>query len=90
MMSAREQSIASQVKRLKTAGRCFSILGWLVWVEFAVGVGLGVTLFSDYIQHWSVFLVLFFIYAIVSACLLVAGWALRVIVYIFDELRLVV
>ena len=89
-MTDRDESIAHQVKLLRKAGNCFSILGWLVWVEFAVGVGLGVTLFSDYVQHWSVFLVLFVIYAVVSGCLFLAGWALRVIVYIFDELRLVV
>ena len=89
-MATRAESIAHQVGRLKKASGFFSILGWLVWLEFAVAVGLGATLFSDYIQHWGVFLVAFLFYAFVSACLFLAGWTLRVVVYIFDELRLVI
>jgi hypothetical protein len=89
-MSTRDESIARQVKRLKRASGFFLILAWLVWAEFALGVGLGLTLFSDYVQHWGVFLVAFLIYAFLSACLFLASWALKVIVYLFDELRLVV
>ena len=90
MMSTRDESIAFQVNQLKRAGAFFSFLAWLVWVEFAVGAGLGLTVFSDHVEHWGVFIVAFFLYAIVSACLFLAGWTLRVIVYIFEELRLVV
>ena len=90
MMSDREESIASQVARLKKVGGLFSILAWLVWVEFALGVVLGLTLFSDYVEHWGVFIVAFFLYAVGSACLFLAAWTLRVIVYLFEELRLVV
>ncbi len=89
-MSIRDETIASNVKRLKKASGFFSILGWLVWVEFTLGVGLGLTVFSDYVPHWSVFLVLFFAYAFLSACLFLASWTFKVVVYIFDELRLVV
>jgi hypothetical protein len=89
-MPTRDESIARQVERLKKASVFFLILGWLVWVEFGLGVGLGLTLLSYYVPHWSVFIVLFFAYAIVSACLFLASWALKVLVYIFDELRLVV
>ena len=89
-MSTRDESIARQVEQLKRAGGLFSILAWLVWVEFALGVVLGLTLFSDYVEHWGVFIVAFFLYAVGSACLFLAGWTLRVIVYIFEELRLVV
>lgn len=90
IMSTRNEPIASYVKRLKTAGGFFFILAWLVWVDFIGAVGLGLTILSDYVPHWSVFLVLLFIYACLSACLFLASWALKVIVYIFDELRLVV
>jgi len=89
-MSTRDESIAKQVGRLKKASLVFLVLGWLVWAEFALGVGFGVTLFSEYVPHWGVFLVLFFAYAFLSACLFLASWALKVLVYIFDELRLVV
>ena len=89
-MSIRDQPIAKHVKRLKKASVFFLILGWLVWAEFALGVGLGLTLLSDYVPHWGVFLVLFFAYAFLSACLFLASWALKVLVFIFDELRLVV
>lgn len=89
-MSTRDESIARQVERLKKASVFFLILAWLVWAEFAVGVGLGLTLLSDYVSHWSVFLVLFFVYAFLSVCLFLASWTLKVLVYIFDELRLVV
>jgi hypothetical protein len=89
-MATQDESIAYQVGRLKKASGFFSILAWLVWVEFAVAVGLGVTLFSDYVQHWSVFLIAFLFYGFVSTCLFLAGWTLRVVVYIFDELRLVI
>jgi hypothetical protein len=37
-----------------------------------------------------VFVVLFLVYAFVSACLFLASWTLKVVVYIFDELRFVV
>ncbi len=89
-MSTRDESIARQVGQLKKVSVFFLILGWLVWVEFAFGVGLGLTVFSDYVLHWGVFLVFFFAYAFLSACLFLASWALKVLVYIFDELRLVV
>jgi hypothetical protein len=89
-MTTRDKSIAQQVGRLKKASGFFSVLAYLVWLEFAVAVGLGATFFSDYVQHWSVFLVAFLFYAFVSACLFLAGWTLRVVVYIFDELRLVI
>ena len=89
-MTTRDESIAHQVGQLKRASGFFSVLAWLVWLEFAAVVGLGVTFFSDYVQHWSVFLVAFLFYAIVSACLFLAGRTLRVVVYIFDELRLVI
>ncbi len=89
-MSTREESIARHVRRLKKASTVFLILAWLVWAEFALGVGLGLTVLSDYVDHWSVFLVLFLFYAFVSACLFLASWTLRVVVYLFDELRLVV
>jgi hypothetical protein len=89
-MAARAESIAIHVKRLQTASGVFLVLAWLVWVEFALGVALGLTLFSDYVQHWSAFLVFFLAYAILSACLFLASWTLKVVVYVFDELRLVV
>jgi len=89
-MSTRDESIARHVGRLKKASGFMLILAWLVWAEFALGVGLGLTLLSEYVAHWSVFVVLFFAYAILSTCLFLASWALNVIVYIFDELRLVV
>ena len=89
-MSTRDESIALHVNRLKKARGFFLVLAWLVWVEFVLGVGLGLTVFSDYVPHWGVFLVLFFAYAFLSVCLFVASWALKVVVYIFDELRLVV
>jgi len=89
-MSARAQTTAVHVKRLEKASTLFLILAWLVWAEFALGLGLGLTVFSDYVQHWSVFLVLFLAYAVLSACLFLASWTLKVVVYIFDELRLVV
>ena len=89
-MATQEGSIAHQVGLLKRASVFLSILAWLVWVELAVAVGLGFTLLSDYVQHWSVFLVAFLAYAFVSACLFLAGWTLRVVVHIFDELRLVI
>ncbi len=90
IMPTREESIGSYVKRLKTASGFFLLLAWLVWVDFIGAVGLGLTVLSDYVPHWGVFPVLFFIYACLSACLFLASWALKVIVYIFDELRLVV
>jgi hypothetical protein len=97
-MSTREESIAStrdeaisrQVERLKKASFFFLVLGWLVWVEFAFGVGLGVTLLSEYVPHWGVYFVLFLAYAFLSACMFLASWTLKVLVYIFDEMRLVV
>ena len=89
-MTTRDESIAIHVNRLKKARAFFLVLAGLVWVEFVLGVGLGLTVFSDYVPHWGVFLVVFLIYAALSACLFVAGWTLNVIVYIFDELRLVV
>jgi hypothetical protein len=89
-MSTRDESIARHVNGLRKASTFFFVLGWLVWVEFALGVALGLTLFSEYVDHWSAFLVLFLLYAFVSACLFVASWTLKVVVYIFDELRLVV
>jgi hypothetical protein len=89
-MATREESIAHHVGLLKKASAVFTVLAWLVWVEFAVGVGVGITYFSDYIEIWSVVLVAFLFYAFVSACLYLAGWTLRVVVYIFDELRLVI
>jgi hypothetical protein len=89
-MSTRDESIAIYVKRLKTAGAVFFILAWLVWVDFIGAIGLGLTVLNDYVPHWGVFLVIFFIYACLSACLFLASWTLKVIVYIFDELRLVV
>ncbi len=66
------------------------VLAWLVWVEFALGVGLGLTVLSEYVDHWSVFVVFLLLYAFLSACLFLASWTLKVVVYIFDELRLVV
>ena len=89
-MSTRDESIARHVKRLKKASAFFLVLAWLVWVEFALGVGLGLTVLSEYVEHWGVFLVLFFLYAFLSACLFLASWTLKVVVYIFDELRFVV
>jgi hypothetical protein len=89
-MSTRDESIARQVKRLKKASAFFLVLAWLVWIEFALGVGLGLTVLSEYVDHWGVFLVLFLLYAFLSACLFLASWTLKVVVYIFDELRLVV
>ncbi len=89
-MSTGNESIARHVGRLKKASLIFLVLAWLVWAEFALGVGVGLTVLSDYVAHWSVFLVLFFAYAFLSVCLFVASWALKVVVYIFDELRLVV
>jgi len=53
-------------------------------------VGLGLTVFIEYVDHWGVFVVLFLFYALVSACLFLASWTLKVVVYIFDELRFVV
>ena len=89
-MSTRDESIARQVKRLEKASAVFLILAWLVWVEFALSVGLGLTVLNEYVDHWGVFLVLFLLYAFLSACLFLASWTLKVVVYIFDELRLVV
>jgi len=89
-MSNRDESITRHVAQLKKASVFFLILAWLVWAEFALGVGLGLTVLSDYFPHWTVFLVLFFAYAFLSACLYFASWTLKVLVYIFDELRLVV
>ena len=89
-MSTRNESIAGHVGRLKKASVVFLALACLVWVEFALGVGLGLSVLSDYVAHWSVFLVLFLAYAVLSACLFVASWALKVLVYIFEEMKLVV
>ncbi|MBW1844389.1 MAG: hypothetical protein JRJ05_08615 [Deltaproteobacteria bacterium] len=89
-MSTGNESIAGHVGRLKTASVIFLVLAWLVWAEFALGVGIGLTVLSDYVSHWSVFLVLFFAYAFLSACLFIASWALNVLVYIFEDLKLVV
>ena len=89
-MSTRDESIARQVKRLEKASAVFLIAAWLVWVEFALGVGLGLTVLNEYVDHWGVFLVLFLLYAFLSACLFLASWTLKAVVYIFDELRLVV
>jgi len=89
-MSTRDKSIARHVAQLKKASVFLLVLAWLAWAEFALGVGLGLTVLSDYVPHWTVFLVLFFAYAVLSACLYFASWTLKVLVYIFDELRLVV
>ena len=89
-MSTRDESIAIYVKRLKTVSGLFFLLAWLVWVDLIGAIVLGLTILSDYVPHWGVFLVLVFIYACLSACLFLASWTLKVIVYIFDELRLVV
>ncbi len=89
-MSTGSESIARHVGRLKKASVVFLVLAWLVWAEFALGVGIGLTMLSDYVAHWSVFLVLFLAYAILSSCLFVASWALKVLVYIFEEMKLVV
>jgi Ni/Fe-hydrogenase subunit HybB-like protein len=89
-MSTRDESIARHVKQLKKASVVCLVLAWLVWVEFALGVGLGLTVLSEYVDHWGVFVVFFLLYAFLSACLFLASWTLKVIVYIFDELRLVV
>ncbi len=89
-MSTGNESIARHVGRLKKASVIFLVLAWLVWAEFALGVGIGLTVLSDYVAHWSVFLVLFLAYAFLSACLFVASWSLKVLVYIFEELKLVV
>lgn len=89
-MTARAESIAIHVKRLQKASVVFLVLAWLVWAEFALGVGLGLTVFGEYVQHWSAFVVLFLAYAFLSGCLFLASWTLKVVVYIFDELRLVV
>jgi hypothetical protein len=89
-MSARVESVAIHVKRLEKASALFLILAWLVWAEFALGLGLGLTVFSEHVPHWSAFLVLFLAYGFLSACLFLASWTLKVVVYIFDELRLVV
>ena len=62
-MSSRDESIARHVAQLKKASVFFLILAWLVWAEFALGVGLGLTVLSDYVPHWTVFLVFFFAYA---------------------------
>ena len=88
-MSTRDESIARHVGRLKKASTFFLVLAWLVWAEFALGVGLGLTLLSEYVDHGGVLLVLCLFYAFVSACLFLASWTLKVVVYIFDELRLV-
>ncbi len=89
-MSTGNESIARHVGHLRKASGVFLVLAWLVWAEFALGVGIGLTVLSDYVGHWSVFIVFFFAYAFLSACLFLASWALKVLVYIFEELRLVV
>jgi hypothetical protein len=90
IVSAQDESIARHVEKLRKASVFFLFLGWLVWVEFALGVGLGLTVLSDYELHRGVFVVFFFAYALMSVCFFVASWALKVLVYIFDEMRLVV
>jgi hypothetical protein len=89
-MSTGNESVAMHVGQLKKASVIFLVLAWLVWAEFALGVGIGLTVLSDYVAHWSVFIVLFFAYAFLSACLFIASWALKVLVYIFEDLKLVV
>ena len=89
-MSTGNESIARHVGRLKKASVVFLALACLVWAEFALGVGIGLTVLSDQVAHWSVFLVLFLAFAFLSACLFVASWSLKVLVYIFEELKLVV
>ncbi len=89
-MSTGNESISRHVRHLRKASGVFLVLAWLVWVEFAFGLGLGFTVLSEYVEHWSVFIVLFFAYALLSAGLFIASWALKVLVFIFEELRLVV
>lgn len=89
-MSTRDETIARHVENLKYASSTFYWVGWLAWVEYALGVGLCVWLFSDYIPHWGVYVVAFFAYALISACMFIAAWVTRVVVYLFEELRLVV
>ena len=89
MSTQNEESITKRVEQLRKASTVFLILAWLVWVEFAAGVGLGITILSDYVPHWSLFLVFFLAYAFLSVCLFLVSWTLKVLVFIFDELRLV-
>jgi hypothetical protein len=89
-MSTRDETIARHVENLRDASGLFYWVGWLAWVEYALGVGLCLLFFSDYIPHWGVYVVAFLAYAVLSACAFIASWVTRVVVYLFEELRLVV
>ena len=89
-MARKEESMAEQVEYLREMGKWFSYATWLAWVECALVIGIALYWFGDLIPHWSIYALIVLFYALFSRVIWLAARTLRVIVYIFDELRLVV
>jgi hypothetical protein len=89
-MAGQDETITAQVGELKYLGKIFTKLVWLSWVECALLVVLGLTFFSEYVPHWGLYLLVIVFYAFASTIFFLISRTIRVVVYIFDELRLVV